>query len=105
PGYVRNPVPMLRIFAAIGLPALAAAQTLPITHVSSGLDATSARTRIERDGPRPFGPKTEAAGMAAARAPVQGIRVATPSFRLAEQRLGIEDVYEVLFFGESRLVR
>src|SRR6476660_7519499 len=96
---------MLRILAAIGLPALAAAQTLPVTHVSNGLDATSARTRIERDGLRPVGPKAEAAGMSAAAAPAHVIRVVKPPFRLAEQKLGIEDTYEVLFFGEDRLVR
>jgi Ca2+-binding EF-hand superfamily protein len=97
---------MVRVVAlALLAPALAAAQTLPVTHVSSGLDATSARTRIERDGPRPFGPKAEAAGMSAAAGPATFIRVVKPSFHLAERKLGIEDTYEVLFFGETRLVR
>lgn len=114
---------MLRILAALCLPAAAAAQVLPIVHVSSGLDATSARTRIERAGPRPYGPKAEAAGMLAAPAtefipglripgqkeafarPASIIRVVKPAFRLPEQDLGIADTYDVLFFGETRLVR
>jgi len=97
---------MVRILLVVLLlPAFAAAQTLPVTHVSSGLDATSARTRIERDGPRPFGPRAEAGAMSAIATSAPVIRVVKPTFRLAEQKLGIEDTYEVLFFGETRLVR
>src|SRR5215207_7062379 len=114
---------MLRILAILCVPALAAAQVLPITHVSSGLDATSARTRIERAGPRQYGPKAEAAGMVAAPAmefvpglripgqkeafarPASIIRVVKPPFRLPEHDLGIVDTYDVLFFGQTRLVR
>jgi len=95
---------MLRVVAiALLAPAVAAAQSLHTTHTYSGLDATSARTRIERDGPRPYGPKSEAAAMTAAAGPV--IRVVKPAFRLPERDLGIADTYEVLFFGETRLVR
>ena len=115
---------MVRVLAVVLLaPALAAAQTLPVTHVSSGVDAASARTRIERDGPRRYGPKAEAAAMLAApalemfhelRIPGQkeafareapAIRVVKPPFRLPETDLGIADTYDVLFFGETRLVR
>jgi Ca2+-binding EF-hand superfamily protein len=115
---------MLRKLAvALFLPAVAAAQTLQTIHVSSGLDASSARTRIERDGRRQYGPKAEAAAMLAAPAmePVPDlkipgqkeaftrsaaiIRVVKPPFRLPDQDLGITDNYEVLFFGEARLVR
>jgi Ca2+-binding EF-hand superfamily protein len=107
----------------IALPALAAAQSLPATHFYSGLDATSARTRIERDGKRPYGPRFEAAGMPATpafeffpglrlpgqkeafkrpNAPVQLVR---PEFRMGEQDLGIRDTHDVVFFAEDRLVR
>ena len=114
---------MLRILAVLCMPAVAAAQVLPITHVSSGLDATSARTRIERSGPRPYGPKAEAAAMLAAPAtefvsglripgqkeafarPASIIRVVKPPFRLLEHDLGIADVYDMVFFGDTRLVR
>jgi Ca2+-binding EF-hand superfamily protein len=93
---------MLRIFLPlIFLPSLAVAQTLPATHAYSGLDATSARTRLERDVRRPYGPKFEAAAMPAGTA----IRVVKPAFRLAEQGLGIAEIEDVLFFAESRLVR
>src|SRR5262245_39580213 len=95
---------MFRVLAvALILPALATAQSLPATHAHSGLDATSARIRIERSGPRPYTPPAEAAAMNAASGPV--IRVVKPTFRLPEQDLGIADTYEVLFFGETRLVR
>src|SRR5262245_57422065 len=83
------------------LPALAVAQTLPATHAYSGLDTTSARTRLERDGRRPYAPRFEAAAMPGA----TGIRVVKPAFRLPEQDLGIADTQDVLFFAESRLVR
>ncbi len=89
---------------ALLFPALAVAQTLPATHAYSGLDATSARTRIERWRPRPYGPKFEAFGMPAA--PVANpIQVFHSPFRLPPQDLGIADRYDVLFFGEARLVR
>lgn len=95
---------MIRLLiAALALPGLAAAQVLPITHISSGLDATSARTRIERAGPRQFGPKAEAGAFLTASGPV--IRVVKPSFRLPAQDLGIAEAYDVLFFGTARLVR
>lgn len=105
------------------LPALAAAQTMPATHYYSGLDATSARIRIERGGKAPFRPRFEAAGMPAAPAfeffpglrlpgqkeafkrpspPIQFVRSA---FRLPEQDLGIADQHDVVFFAENRLVR
>src|SRR3954468_9296789 len=108
---------MLRAAAlALVLPTLAVAQTLPATHAYSGLDATSARTRLDRDGRRPYGPRFEAAGMPAAPAvgflpgqkdpqPVSPIRVLKPAFRLPEQDLGIADVQDILFFAETRLVR
>src|SRR5690349_15997765 len=93
---------VLAIVFACASPALA--QTLPATHAYSGLDATSARTKIERGRPRPYGPKFEAAGMPAA--PVANpIHVFRSSFRLPAQDLGIADRYDVLFFGETRLVR
>src|SRR5436305_28327 len=108
---------MLRASAlALALPTLAAAQTLPATDAYSGLDATSARTRLECDGPRPYGPRSEAAAMPAAPAvaflpgrkdpqPVAPIRVVRSAFRLPEQDLGIADVQDILFFAETRLVR
>src|SRR5215213_9671039 len=103
---------MIRVVAfTLLVPALAAAQSLPTTHAHSGLDATSARTRIERGGPRPYGPKAEAAAMIAAPAvefvpgqkpatarPARIIRVVKPSFRLPGHGLGIADTYDVLFF-------
>jgi Ca2+-binding EF-hand superfamily protein len=93
---------MLRIFLPlIFLPSLAVAQTMLATHSYSGLDATSARTRLERDVRRPYGPNFEAAAMPAGTA----IRVVKPAFRLAEQGLGIAEIEDVLFFAESRLVR
>src|SRR5262249_15422748 len=83
------------------IPAVAVAQTLPATHAYSGFDAASARTRLERDGHRPYGPKFEAAAMPGA----TEIRVVKPAFRLPEENLGIADTHDVLFFAESRLVR
>src|SRR5947208_16122740 len=95
---------MLRVVAiALLAPALAVAQSPQTPHAYSGRDATSARTRMERDGRRPYGPKSEAAAIMAAPGPA--IRVVRPTFRLPEQSLGIADTYEVLFFGETRLVR
>lgn len=91
------------LFAALALPGLTAAQVLPTTHVSNGLDATSARTRIERAGLRQYGPKAEAGAMSGTSGPV--IRVSRPAFRLPAQDLGIAETYDVLFFGTSRLVR
>jgi Ca2+-binding EF-hand superfamily protein len=110
---------MLRAVAlALVFPTLAVAQTMPATHAFSGLDATSARARLERDGRRPYGPRFEAAAMPAAQAldflpgqkdpkpqPVPPIRVVKPSFRLPEQDLGLADVQDILFFAEARLVR
>jgi Ca2+-binding EF-hand superfamily protein len=115
---------MLRAVAfVLLLPVLARAQTLPATHAYSGLDATSARTRIERDGRRQYGPKFEAAGMPAApaieyfpglrlpgksedlRRPASAIRVVKPAFRLPDRDLGIADTQDVLFLAETRLVR
>ncbi|HKB02338.1 MAG TPA: EF-hand domain-containing protein, partial [Gemmataceae bacterium] len=110
---------MLRAVAlALLFPTFAAAQTIPATHAYSGLDATSARTRLERDGRRPYGPRFEAAAMPTAPAldflpgqkdtkpqPVPPIRVVKPSFRLPEQDLGLADVQDILFFAETRLVR
>src|SRR6476661_714668 len=89
---------------ALLTPTLAVAQTLPATHAYSGLDATSARTRLERDGRRPYGPNFEAAAMPAAPA-ATAIRVVKQAFRLPEQDLSIADTQDVLFFAESRLVR
>lgn len=99
---------------ALCLPAPAVAQTLPATHAYSGLDATSARTRIERWRPRPYGPKFEAFGLPAPPAvesgpgpqrPLSPIRFSRQPFRLPPRDLGIVDHYDVLFFGETRLVR
>src|SRR5262245_16343459 len=109
---------MLRAAAvAVLLPAVCAAQTLPATHVFSGLDAPSARTRIERDSRRPYGPRFEAAAIRAAPAfdyfpglkvlgpkealkrPAPAIRVARSTFRLPEADLGISDIQDVLFFA------
>jgi Ca2+-binding EF-hand superfamily protein len=98
------------------IPAIAAAQTLPATHVANGLYATTAQTRIERDGLRYYGQKIEAAAILAAPMtafapgqakpqPTTTIRVVKSTFRLPEQDLGIIDVYDVLFFGDKRLVR
>jgi Ca2+-binding EF-hand superfamily protein len=102
---------------------VAAAQTLPATRTPSGLDATSARSRIERDGRRPYGPRFEASGMMAAagveffpglrlpgqkedfKRPIPPIRVVKPKFKLPESNLGIPDVHDVLFLSESRVVR
>jgi len=115
---------MLRTIAlALLFPAAALAQALPATHVFSGLDATSARIRIERDSRRTFGPRFEAAAMRAPAAfeyfsglklpgqkeafkrPAPAIRVVKPAFRLPEMDLGIADVQDVVFFAETRLVR
>src|SRR5262245_54608288 len=115
---------MLRTSALLlAIPTLAAAQSLPATHVYSGLDATSARHRIEREGPRPYGPRFEAAAMPCAagteffpglrlpgqkedfRRPVPAIRVVKPDFKLPEQDLGIPDTHDVVFFAENRIVR
>jgi Ca2+-binding EF-hand superfamily protein len=108
---------------ALLLPAAALAQTLPATHVFSGLDATSARIRIERDSRRTYGPRFEAAAMRAPAAfeyfpglklpgqkeafkrPAPAIRVVKPTFRLPEMDLGIGDVQDAVFFAETRLVR
>src|SRR5262249_19594513 len=116
------PMPRAAILAIL-LPTVCAAQTLPATHVFSGLDATSARTRIERDGRRPYAPRSEASAIRAApafeffpglklpgqkempRQPAPGIRVVKPTFRLPEADPGIADVQDVLFFAETRLVR
>src|SRR5262245_46342866 len=95
---------MFRSVAVLVLaPALVVAQSLPATHAYSGLDATAARTRIERDGPRQYAPPAEARAMTVASGPV--IRVVKSTFHLPEQNLGIADTFEVLFFGETRLVR
>jgi Ca2+-binding EF-hand superfamily protein len=115
---------MLRIILpAIFLPSIAVAQTMPATHAYSGLDATSARIRLERDGRRPYTPPYEAAAMRAAPTteyfpglrlpgqkeaparPAPAIRVVKPAFHLPEQDLGIADRQDFLFFAESRLVR
>src|SRR5262245_26945156 len=107
---------MLRAAAlAIFLPTVCAAQTLPATHVFSGLDATSAHTRIERDGRRPYAPRSEAAAIRAAatfdyfpgqmlpgqkelpKQPAPAIRVVRPTFHLSEADLGIGEVQDVLF--------
>lgn len=115
---------MLRVFSLVLLlPSLATAQALQATHVHSGLDATSARTRLERGSPRQYGPRFEAAAMRlesavedlpalrvpgqkeALRREVSPIRLVRPAFRLPERDLGIADRYDVLFFAEARLVR
>jgi Ca2+-binding EF-hand superfamily protein len=105
------------------IPAIVAAQSLPQTRVPTGLDATSARSRIERDGRRPYGPRFEASGMMAAagteffpglrlpgqkedfKRPIPPIRVVKPRYKLPESNLGIPDVHDVLFLAESRVVR
>lgn len=92
---------MLRtLTAALLVAGTAAGQSLPITHTSSGLDAASARTRIERGRPRPYGPRAGAAGMGGGTA----IRVVKPTVRLTQQTLGIADAYDAFFFGDDRLV-
>lgn len=116
---------MLRHTAALVVlvPALAAAQSMPATHAYSGLDATSARHRLERGVTRPYGPKFEAATMPIASAtehfpglrlpgqkgdfqrPAPVIRVVKPAFRLPEKDLGIADSQDVMFFAEARVVR
>jgi Ca2+-binding EF-hand superfamily protein len=115
---------MHRIAALVILfPSMGLTQTLPATHVHSSLEATSARTRLERDSRRQYGPRFEAAAMPAAAAleyfpglrlpgqredlarPVSAIRIVRPAFRLPEQNLGIADTQDVLFFAETRLVR
>ena len=116
---------MLRLTSIITvlMPCIAAAQTLPATHAYSGLDATSARYRIEREGRRPYGPRFEAAAMPCAasmeffpglklpgqkedfRRPVPPIRIVKPEFKLPEQDLGIPDKHDIVFFAENRVVR
>jgi Ca2+-binding EF-hand superfamily protein len=104
------------------IPALALAQT-PARYAHNGLDATSAKHRIERDGVRTYGPRFEAAGMPATPVlafspdphspgkreesprPAPSLRIAKAAFRLPESNLGIADVQDVLFFGEKRMVR
>src|SRR5437763_4930155 len=108
---------------ALLLPGLAAAQSMPATHYYSGLDATSARIRIERDGNRPYRPRFEAAAMTASPAfeffpglrlpgqreafkrPNPPVQLVKPTFKLPEQDLGIAVTHDVIFFAEKRMVR
>jgi Ca2+-binding EF-hand superfamily protein len=105
------------------LPALAAAQSVPATRAPSGLDATAARTQIERDGKPTYRPKFEAAAMPATPAfeffpglklpgqkeafkrPNPAIQVVRPPVKINDRDLGIPDTFDVLFFAENRLVR
>jgi len=114
---------MRRLLLTLVLPSIAVAQSMHTTHVSNGLDATSARIRIERGGLKPYGPRFEAAGMMAApameffpglklpgqkeelRRPASLIRVVKPAFRIPEQEFGIAHVQDVIFFAEKRVVR
>ena len=106
------------------LPAIAQAQLVPSKSPFSGLNATTAVSRIERAGLSFAGPRAEAAGMNAAAAvdtfpflklpnspaqsvtrPVSAIKRNKPAFRLPQGDLGIADVQDVIFFTESRVVR
>lgn len=99
------------------------AQTLPATHSFSGMNATTAKTWMERDRRRAFGPKglAEALPLPSAvevfpglKLPGQSndfqrsaayIRIAKPEYRIPPGDVGITDTYDVLFFGETRLLR
>ena len=111
---------MIRIVLAVLIlwPAIALGQTLPATHAYSGFDAASSRVRFERGGHRPYAPPYLATGMYAPSAmafssseaeailrPTSVLRVVRPAYRLAEANLGIADEQDVIFFGETRLVR
>ena len=114
---------MLRFTLLLAFPTLAAAQTLPATHVFSGLDATSAHIRIERGGTSPYGPRFRSerhdrgrgveyfpglklpGQKEAFKRYVPAIRVVRPAFRLPPQDLGIPDTHDVVFFAENRVVR
>ncbi|MSR53374.1 MAG: hypothetical protein EXS09_08790 [Gemmataceae bacterium] len=114
---------MRHLLLALVVPSIAVAQSMHTTHVSNGLDATSARIRIERGGLKPYGPRFEASGMTASpameffsglklpgqreelRRPAPLIRVVKPAFRIPEQDLGIANVQDVIFFAEKRAVR
>ena len=107
----------------LAVPCIAAAQSMHLTHPFSGLDAASSPHRLERGGPRPYGPRIDCYAMPCpsavevfpglrvpsqtsdVRPPVSLIRVVKSKFRFAEHDLGIVDTWDVLFFGESRLTR
>ena len=108
--------------ALLLLPAVASAQSMLATHASSGLDATSARGRIERAYPRQYALPFEAAAMRLPpavevfpglrlpgekedhREAVPAIRVVRPVHRAADADLGLQDAYDVLFFSEKKVV-
>ena len=111
---------MIRIVLTVLIlwPAIALGQTLPATHAYSGFDAASSRVRFERGGHRPYAPPSLATGMYAPSAmefssseadavlrPTSVLRVVRPAYRLADANLGIADEQDVIFFGETRLVR
>src|SRR5262249_7125438 len=79
-----------------------AAQSLPATHAYSGLGAASALSRLERDGNRPAGPRSEATGLGTNATKPKRI---TPPFRFRDEDIAISDVHEVIFFTETRPVR
>ena len=105
------------------IPAFAAAQVVPATHLRSGVVATIASAGLERDGRRPYRPQFEAAGMPAwpaldyfpnlrlpgqtelPKQPNPAIQIVKPPMRLIERDLGLADVQDVIFFSEKRLVR
>jgi Ca2+-binding EF-hand superfamily protein len=105
------------------VPMLAQAQTVPALHPYSGLNATASVSRLERDGPRFAGPRSDASAMKAPpaietfpllRLPGKSgpatkdadlIRRVKPAYRLADAELNIPDVQDVVFFTETRIVR
>jgi len=105
------------------IPTLAAAQTMLATRPSNGLDATSARIRLERAYPRPYALPFEAAAMRLPpameifpgfrrpgekvdyREAVPAIRVVRPTHRTSTADLGLQDAYDVLFFSEKKVVK
>lgn len=110
------------LLGLLTLPGLCAAQSMQATHAYSGLDATSAKIRIERGTPRSYGPIGEAAAMklppameifAGLRLPgkdtdhriemplIQRVR---PTHRAIDHDLGINQSFDVVFFSEKQLV-
>lgn len=92
-------------------PAALNAQIVPVTYPYSGLKATAALSRIERDGVRFAAPRYEAAGIRATPAievlprlrPL--IKRVKPAYVLSNVDLNISDVQDVVFFAETRAVR
>ena len=106
----------------LALPALATAQSMQATHVHSGLDATSSRSRIERAGVRQYSVPFEAAAMRLPpvmeiypglrlsgekedhRRAVPLIQTVRSAHRAADTDLGIQDSFDVLCLSEKKVV-